>query len=536
MLDWRDLDVLRRDLGFRDAQEMKEWLGGRRFWPFFEAYAKQWIWPQQAEARKAGGNRARGVGLATIERRLIAGEDNNDKYSHPHPDTKDWTKVDYQALLLHQIRVANIGNREGLFYDRALSDAEINSRIWTLVKHAEFEQAPSRGKRRAIEPQPEKRGATDPQPEKRGAAKDMLSLLEAAHTPNVSQLGRSQDASQQLKTGGQQSENVRQQQPLAAGALSRDSENLGQRQPLAAGALSRGDENVRQRQPLAAGASSRGDRSRPSITSIASVIPPGREVIDLTTPSPPNSPRIRGETPGIIDVDEYTNSLTEGYTEVKIENYDDQKPQGIFGDSPAGDVPLTIGQRIAAEYRSATPNVKYRFWKLSVCDKLIRTDDPDALRHEVNYAADVDNFSAQESELWRKELVRQIEENSIVHTETDAQTAEDYELQQKYLDNLAYQRENIAEACDRLGIYWDGPENTILRIPGMAISKQMSFWQVVGVKCLLDFLADTMIRGFILGDTVGLGKTWTVIIFLLQVRRSESFAKSFMSFLHYRKA
>ena len=51
----------------------------------------------------------------------------------------------------------------------------------------------------------------------------------------------------------------------------------------------------------------------------------------------------------------------------------------------------------------------------------------------------------------------------------------------------------------------------------MCISAQFQFWQVVAVKAILDFMKDDHIRGCILADVVGLGKTWVVVGYMLWV-------------------
>jgi SNF2 family DNA or RNA helicase len=92
-------------------------------------------------------------------------------------------------------------------------------------------------------------------------------------------------------------------------------------------------------------------------------------------------------------------------------------------------------------------------------------------------------------------------------------SVENFELQQEWFDNTAYQREDHADACLKLGC--DNPD--VPRIPGMRVAQKLKFWQPVAVKALLDFEDSGLLRGAILADGVGLGKTWTSLAYLLTV-------------------
>lgn len=92
-------------------------------------------------------------------------------------------------------------------------------------------------------------------------------------------------------------------------------------------------------------------------------------------------------------------------------------------------------------------------------------------------------------------------------------TLDRFEAQQKLFDNIDYQRDNLEEACDLLGIANKG----CLRQPGMLISQELKFWQPPAIARLLEIEDDYHLKGAILADAVGLGKTWTTTGFLLHV-------------------
>ncbi|KAK2813770.1 hypothetical protein FQN50_000168 [Emmonsiellopsis sp. PD_5] len=56
---------------------------------------------------------------------------------------------------------------------------------------------------------------------------------------------------------------------------------------------------------------------------------------------------------------------------------------------------------------------------------------------------------------------------------------------------------------------------SMIRIPGIRLSISLKFWQPVAVKALRDFEQNPHLRGAILGDAVGLGKTYTALCWII---------------------
>ena len=59
----------------------------------------------------------------------------------------DWDQWDHAARLLYRLRRANLSSASGLFYGKALSDEEVNAKLWALMRQAELKLAPSRQER-----------------------------------------------------------------------------------------------------------------------------------------------------------------------------------------------------------------------------------------------------------------------------------------------------------------------------------------------------------------------------------------------------
>ncbi|KAL3453853.1 hypothetical protein BJX65DRAFT_78800 [Aspergillus insuetus] len=83
----------------------------------------------------------------------------------------------------------------------------------------------------------------------------------------------------------------------------------------------------------------------------------------------------------------------------------------------------------------------------------------------------------------------------------------------KWLDNVDFQRDNHVEACHALGI--TNPERPKIR--GMNPSATLKPWQPVAIHAITQFMQNPMLKGCILADGVGVGKTWETIGLILHV-------------------
>lgn len=144
-IEFRNILQLRAELGFTNSKELRTFLDGRLFKPYFDAYANVWIRPQQETARQTGVPRKAGPKFVKVQERMIIGErPGSDKYSTTFPDKSNWDQTDHCAYSLFHICKVNTKNASGLFFNKGLSSAQIHLRAWALIKHEEFNNAPSR--------------------------------------------------------------------------------------------------------------------------------------------------------------------------------------------------------------------------------------------------------------------------------------------------------------------------------------------------------------------------------------------------------
>lgn len=116
-----------------------------------------------------------------------------------------------------------------------------------------------------------------------------------------------------------------------------------------------------------------------------------------------------------------------------------------------------------------------------------------------------------------RDIAQHMESSAISYKPFDKTAEREFDTAQSYFDSTVYQREDLKESCELLGIPWE-EEETVYRTLGMAISVQFHFWQPVAIKAMWDIYPAGWIRACILGDGTGIGKTWEVIGFRLMVR------------------
>lgn len=85
--------------------------------------------------------------------------------------------------------------------------------------------------------------------------------------------------------------------------------------------------------------------------------------------------------------------------------------------------------------------------------------------------------------------------------------------QKRVFDNKQYQRDNHLEACRQLRI----SNASVPRMQSMNRPAVFKHWQPVAIAAISEIREKPYLRGAVLGDTVGLGKTWEAIGVLLNV-------------------
>lgn len=97
---------------------------------------------------------------------------------------------------------------------------------------------------------------------------------------------------------------------------------------------------------------------------------------------------------------------------------------------------------------------------------------------------------------WYRHAGLEVTTDQIEYSPFDNDAEVEFDKQQQWFNNIEYQREDLKGACKELGIPGLG-KDTRFRMPGMALSQEFEFWQVVAVKGMLDIInkRQTLRRG-----------------------------------------
>lgn len=116
---------LRKALYLGSAKEWQDWLKSGFVRP-------HWVELWDSVIKNATGPE-RGVGLHIVQRRLAKGEANGARrFSSNLRSRDDFDTVDHYARFLYWVKSENLVDREGVFYNRNLSDSMMDAIIWSL--------------------------------------------------------------------------------------------------------------------------------------------------------------------------------------------------------------------------------------------------------------------------------------------------------------------------------------------------------------------------------------------------------------------
>lgn len=101
MLALKSAEGIRQALFHRSSRDEEIHCEGPRFKPFFDIYARDYVFPQQVLIREHNKPGQRGPNIDTVEVRMVAGESlGHDKFSNSHTDRSTWDQVDHAAALV----------------------------------------------------------------------------------------------------------------------------------------------------------------------------------------------------------------------------------------------------------------------------------------------------------------------------------------------------------------------------------------------------------------------------------------------------
>ena len=111
---------------FDSAKAFKEWERSDLVKPHWDEFHNDYLSPEwkKALAEGAGEDEAKAValpgakGLINVQKALA----NIQKYNRTNVNKADWLQYDHQARLIHKMKIENTTNKDGIFYQKAMSE------------------------------------------------------------------------------------------------------------------------------------------------------------------------------------------------------------------------------------------------------------------------------------------------------------------------------------------------------------------------------------------------------------------------------
>jgi hypothetical protein len=176
------------------------------------------------------------------------------------------------------------------------------------------------------------------------------------------------------------------------------------------------------------------------------------------------------------------------------------------------------------------PNYGYRFWQYAHMRQLTRTyHDAVKVAGEIQSGLDTD-AAARMNGLGVADGWAQAAEDDAAKEDNDAEDLEgagdivcmgqptEMDLENlaalsKLMNNAKYQRDNIKESMQNLRI----KDRRKPRLFRQSLSTPLRWWQLVGINAIVDARKQGKMRGMMLADIVGLGKTFQLAGYMLHV-------------------
>ncbi|KAL8882511.1 MAG: hypothetical protein Q9198_000508 [Flavoplaca austrocitrina] len=229
-------------------------------------------------------------------------------------------------------------------------------------------------------------------------------------------------------------------------------------------------------------------------------------------------PSIKHEDDGALHLDEIDADVYhDASLSIKSSAGNDEDEIGDAGSLDEMDVTtLNPENRLFLSKEAIVFDIKDPYWAYTMTKSVVRGDQSTANPERLDifrpsdYASDNVKISA-EGLAYLNEIA-QADTTEVTLVTPTAATAERYKLQRSFMENEDFQRENHVEACQKLGI-----ENPLRpQLKSMSRQTKFEFWQPVGLQAIIDFEDGKWLRGAILADSMGLGKTFIAASYILR--------------------
>lgn len=183
--------------------------------------------------------------------------------------------------------------------------------------------------------------------------------------------------------------------------------------------------------------------------------------------------------------------------------------------------PLTLGALMLFQCKHKVFNPEDRYWRWKYSDSLIEnTDQPELIGGFINEVqAQMDDALNAEDQDYHKRLIGIGDDDELPYSVVSEDDTIRWHSNSRLVDNprYHYDADDYRRSCRTLAISTRAP-----RFPCMPASLPFKFWQPAGIAWLRKMESESGLRGCLLADVMGLGKTWVIIGFCIKVSPVEA--------------
>lgn len=543
---WKTLELV-------DSKALDRWLASDVFLIAATEFLEDcWI-PKQQLRKESGQKRAPpGPALGAVRNAIARGEAaGNRKYSRPTLDKTGWTDTDHYARCILQLMIENDVDQNGLFFESYLDEEVKYDRLWrALASYIDWQRKKvsvtstptSATKVRATSPPPSPITPT-PIRRRRGKAGNATAIAEPL-SPTIELMqsnSKFEEKESQQRVSKRRKKDFKSQEKIVDTDDSEPAQAISNPPPAAAdnqekeskSKVAKQDKRKQEDDAVPEVRKRKKHRQR----DLSEQNSPGNAMTDdpndqsQRPDKQANNMALPGETinSGVEAKEKVKDEVEEDVEEKMGEGVEEEDGQ----DEREADVeePLSALDIMVLEAEAPTKVPLHR--RLAKHELILKVlgpyKTPSNQVGEEDLALDEAQISHlnAENEAWKRtvDLISPDEQgkskkatdpmvNIPIASEDDLKM---YAEQEALFANPDLERDNYIESCKFLRIKnYDKPT-----LKGMLLNQSLQAWQVVAIKFIFDCIEEGL-RGCVIADVVGTGKTWEVGGYLLAVSHSLS--------------
>ena len=137
-IQWSNWNKLARTFNLTAFIELKEYLQDFLFKSHFDHLFHHVINSAQKKITRTKKIKFRESAMRIVQIKMIQNQKNDQfKFFNRYSDIRNWNIIDHYVYFMYDVRKKNTHHVQEIFYDKKLSDDQMNIQLWALLKRAE---------------------------------------------------------------------------------------------------------------------------------------------------------------------------------------------------------------------------------------------------------------------------------------------------------------------------------------------------------------------------------------------------------------